>query len=119
MLYRAKKTANKLGDVLVRPCLLMYCWGCFGLLMMPEWLFNDSGSIAIFLLMISGTSNLFIKSGPVDPVFITNLFQKIQGNRGIILGNIIFHISESVNLKMLEFSDTIGTVWFCCCLFLF
>ena len=41
--------------------------------------------------MISGTSKMFCKSGPVDPVFLTNMLQKLQTN----YGNIIKHIISS------------------------
>ena len=36
--------------------------------------------------MISGTAKKSTKSGPPDPAFITNIFQKIQEKYGNILG---------------------------------
>ena len=52
--------------------------------------------------MISGTSKKSTKSGPSDPVFITQMLQKIQENMGTSLNKIIFHLWESEILKTLE-----------------
>ena len=40
--------------------------------------------------MISGTSKIWLKSGPVALLIITNMLQKIQANYGIILENIMY-----------------------------
>ena len=54
----------------------------------------DSGD----LLNIFGTSRIFTKSGPLDPVFITETLQKTQEQIPTHLKHII-----SVHLKILDF----------------
>ena len=45
--------------------------------------------------MISGATKNVTKSGPLDPIFITKIFQKKQEQYGNILGKYYFHIWES------------------------
>ena len=55
--------------------------------------------------MISGTTKIFTKSGPVDPVFRTNMLQRIQEKRWTHLQNILFSVSQHVgNPKNPSFS---------------
>ena len=51
---------------------------------------------------IFGTTENVTKSGPSDPAFITNIFQKIQETHGDSLEQYDFHIWEHEMLKILE-----------------
>ena len=44
--------------------------------------------------MISGTTNIFTKSGPVDPVFITKMLHTIKEELREHLLNILFSVSQ-------------------------
>ena len=55
--------------------------------------------------MILGTSKILTKSGPVDPVFITKIFKKIQEKYGNILENIIF---SYLDILKIQNSDIFG-----------
>ena len=50
--------------------------------------------------MIFATSRFFIKSGPVDPVFITKILPKKQENCGTSLGNQILANMKSKKLEI-------------------
>ena len=63
------------GLLLFLKVLLGFLW----FLIIPEWLINDFGWIAIFVVMC-GTSKKSTKNGPSDPLFITEILQKIQEN---------------------------------------
>ena len=59
---RAQKYGKQIGEV------LLVLW----LLILPEWLINDSGWIAIFVVDF-GTSKMLTKHGPSDPLSITEI----------------------------------------------
>ena len=56
--------------------------------------------------MVLGTSNMFTKSGPSDPVLITKMLQIYKTKYGNVLEQINFHLWESQKLKM----DTSGSI---------
>ena len=56
-----------------------------------------SGHIAMFFFDIFGTSKQPTKSGPSDPLFITEILQNIQDNYGNILQTYYFCKSGNLN----------------------
>ena len=80
--------ANILCDLLFSWFLIMFHGTFLGLnyfQMANYWFLMDSNTF----WMISGTSNMFTKSGPVDPVFITKMLHEIKEKYRIMLKPII------------------------------
>ena len=72
---RAKITAKVLGEYLVfLICLVNVCF--WGVLIIPKWLINDSGWIAILF----GTSKNVTKYGPRAPYLLQKHFNKYKKN---------------------------------------
>ena len=67
--------------------------------------------------MISGTSKIWSKIGPVDLIDITELLKKLQENMGTSSTHIIF-ISENLEIRKLSIVlKGIYTICFVCFLF--
>ena len=63
--------------------------------------------------MISGTSKMLLKCGPVDLPIITNILQQIQEKYGNIFKTHYFHIWESGNSKQFVFLERYWHHCFC------
>ena len=64
--------------------------------------------------MISGTSKIWSKSGPVDLLIITKMLQKIQENYGIILENIMFVNLGLTKFRFVRKMYVLGTIFVRC-----
>ena len=82
-----------LGDFWVDSCVFKVLIGVYGVLFIPKWLKIDSWPIPIlfgWFWELSNFSIFWTRSGPWNPVFLMNLFQKIQENMGTSLENMDF-----------------------------
>ena len=71
--------------------LLLY-FLVLGIYINSKWLIKVPGHIPIVFWMISGTSKILLKYGPVTLLTITNMTQKYKNKYGIISKLYYFHI---------------------------
>ena len=98
---RAQNTANKLCEFCVFPCFLNVLIGVYGVAIIQKWLIIDSWSIPLlfrWILELRKFRHFWTCSGPLNPVFLMNLVQKIQETYGNILEKYGFGISENLRI---------------------